>query len=650
MNSNVNVEHGQLVQAHFPCYRQAGPRATLRYGMEQAAAAVRARQHAKGYWCYPLEADCTIPAEYILMTHFMDEVEETVERKLARYLRAQQCANGGWALYPGGGVNVSCSVKAYYALKLCGDDPEAEHMRKAREAILQRGGAARCNVFTRITLALFGQLPWRGVPFIGVEHILLPRWFPFHICKVSYWSRTVLVPLAILYSLKPRAVNPRGVDVRELFVAATERETYFHPRTRLQRLFFIGDRVARLLEPLIPGLIRRACIRRSIDWMVPRLNAEHGLGGIFPAMVNAYEALSLVGYAPDHPYCRQARRALRKLLVLDEHSGYCQPCVSPVWDSALASLALCHGGLEGHDEAVRRCLDWLRDRQLDDAPGDWRDNRPHLRGGGWPFQFANSHYPDLDDTSAVGWAMAAFDPVRYADSIERATAWVRGMQSANGGFGSFDADNTHYYLNAIPFADHGALLDPPTADVTARCIILLALRDCARNRRALERALHYLRREQEDNGSWFGRWGTNYIYGTWSVLTALEQAGVDMRQDWIRRAADWLQSVQHLDGGWGESNDSYGDPALAGGHHASTPYQTAWALLALMAAGERGDSPAVSKGIAYLLRQQCADGSWHDESFTAPGFPRVFYLRYHGYAQYFPLWALARYHDLSEHA
>jgi len=220
MNSNVNVEHGQLVQAHFPCYRQAGPRATLRYGMEQAAAAVRARQHAKGYWCYPLEADCTIPAEYILMTNFMDEVEETVERKLARYLRAQQCANGGWALYPGGGVNVSCSVKAYYALKLCGDDPEAEHMRKAREAILQRGGAARCNVFTRITLALFGQLPWRGVPFIGVEHILLPRWFPFHICKVSYWSRTVLVPLAILYSLKPRAVNPRGVELRALLVAA----------------------------------------------------------------------------------------------------------------------------------------------------------------------------------------------------------------------------------------------------------------------------------------------------------------------------------------------------------------------------------------------------------------------------------------------
>jgi squalene-hopene/tetraprenyl-beta-curcumene cyclase len=622
----------------------------LETALTAGAEALLEVQHPDGYWCYELEADCTIPSEYILMNHYMGELEPELEGMLANYIRAHQAEHGGWPLYHGGQFDLSCSVKAYYALKLVGDSPEAPHMRRARQAILSHDGAARSNVFTRITLALFGQIPWRGVPFVPVEHMLLPRWFPFHISKVSYWSRTVMVPLSILCSLKPRARNPRDVGIAELFMTPPDQERhYFRPNSLLGWLFLIWDRTARALEPFIPGFIRRLAIRRAERWFTARLNGTDGLGGIFPAMVNAYEALALLGYPADHPWRVETREALRKLLVINGDSAFCQPCVSPVWDTAITTLALMSTDREQHLPAAIRALDWLVSRQLTDEPGDWRENHPELAGGGWPFQFRNDYYPDLDDTPMVGWAMYAADPERYRAAIERAGDWICGMQSKNGGFASFDSDNTYYYLNAIPFADHGALLDPPTSDVTARCVIHLSLLDKPEYRAARERAIRYLKNEQEPNGSWFGRWGTNYIYGTWSVLTALEIAGEDPDQDYIRRAAAWLKSVQHPDGGWGEGNDTYFDPAKAGVSHASTPYQTAWALLALMAAGE-AHSSAVARGIEFLLRSQQPDGLWHDESFTAPGFPRVFYLRYHGYTKYFPLWALARYQQLLNRA
>lgn len=618
----------------------------LETALTAGAEALLKAQHPDGYWCYELEADCTIPSEYILMNHYMGELEPELESMLANYIRAHQAEHGGWPLYYGGQFDLSCSVKAYYALKLSGDSPEAPHMHRARQAILSHGGAARSNVFTRITLALFGQIPWRGVPFVPVEHMLLPRWFPFHISKVSYWSRTVMVPLSILCSLKPRARNPRGVGIAELFTTPPDQERhYFAPNSLLGRLFLILDRTAHALEPFIPRFIRRLAIRRAEQWFTARLNGTDGLGGIFPAMVNAYEALALLGYPADHPWRVETREALRKLLVINGDSAYCQPCVSPIWDTALATLALVSADRERHLPAVIRALDWLASRQLTDEPGDWRESHPELAGGGWPFQFRNDYYPDLDDTPMVGWAMYAADPERYRAAIERAGDWICGMQSKNGGFASFDSDNTYYYLNAIPFADHGALLDPPTSDVTARCVIHLSLLDKPEYRRARERAIRYLKDEQEPNGSWFGRWGTNYIYGTWSVLTALEIAGEDPRQEYIQRAVAWLKSVQHPDGGWGEGNDTYFDPAKAGDGHASTPYQTAWALLGLMAAGE-AHSSAVARGIEFLLKNQQPDGLWHDDSFTAPGFPRVFYLRYHGYTKYFPLWALARYRQL----
>jgi squalene-hopene/tetraprenyl-beta-curcumene cyclase len=612
----------------------------------RAREALLALQHPDGYWCLELEADCTIPAEYILMMHFMDEIDDELAAKIAVYLRERQGADGGWDLYCGGDFDLSCSVKAYYALKLAGDSPKAPHMVRARKAILAHGGAARANVFTRIALALFGQIPWRGVPFIPVEIILLPRWFPFHLSKVSYWSRTVMVPLFILCSLKAQAKNPRRVNVRELFITPPEKEKdYFPIRSPLNRVFLAMDMLGRRLEPFIPKWVRRRAIQKAEDWIIERLNGFDGLGAIFPAMVNALEALTILGYPPAHPHRVAAKQALVNLLVVGENSAYCQPCVSPVWDTALASMALLETDDNVAVEQTLHALDWLKEKQLFDEPGDWRDKRPELKGGGWPFQFANPHYPDLDDTAVVAWAMHLTQQEHYRESIRHATDWICGMQSENAGFAAFDADNTNYYLNEIPFADHGALLDPPTSDVSARCVALLGKIGDPQQEPALAACLDYLRKEQEADGSWFGRWGTNYIYGTWSVLAALEVAGENPNRPYIRRAVEWLKGLQRPDGGWGEACCTYCDPTLAGRGCDSTSFQTAWAMLGLMAAGE-ANAPELHRGAEYLIRTQRDDGLWKDEVFTSPGFPRVFYLKYHGYDKYFPLWALARYRNL----
>ncbi len=639
-----------------PRYKLTGDQGDFSYGrtpkdtypleaaVERARAALEQHQQTDGHWVYELEADCTIPAEYILMMHFMDEIDEALQAKIAVYLRANQASHGGWPLYHGGDFDISCSVKIYYALKIAGDDPDAPHMARAREAILSHGGAAHANVFTRIALALFEQVPWRAVPYIPVEIMILPRWFFFHLSKVSYWSRTVMVPLFILCTLKPKAANPKQVNICELFVVPPEEEQhYFRPTTQLSRLFFALDQMGRAIDPFIPAALRRHAIKLAEQWFTPRLNGVDGLGGIFPAMVNAYEALALLGYPADHPYRRDTKAALEKLLVIGEESAYCQPCLSPVWDTGLACHALYEAAGRKSTETINRGLEWLKDRQLSDEPGDWRENYPDLKGGGWAFQYNNAYYPDLDDTAMVAWIMRLADADKYREPIDRAAAWLAGMVSKNGGYASFDADNTHYYLNSIPFADHGALLDPPTSDVTARVVALFGLMKDPRYSHELKRAIEFLKDEQEKDGSWFGRWGTNYIYGTWSVLAALPLAGEDPNQPYIRRAVDWLKGCQHIDGGWGESNDSY-YPERRNRPYPSNAFQTAWALLGLMAAGET-DSEAVRRGVEYLLKHQGQDGLWHEESFTAPGFPRVFYLRYHGYAKFFPLWALAQYRN-----
>jgi squalene-hopene/tetraprenyl-beta-curcumene cyclase len=618
--------------------------------IDLARDALKSLQHADGHWCFELEADCTIPSEYILMMHFMDEIEATLQRKLAAYVRARQNEEGGWPLYYAGATDISCTVKAYYALKLAGDDPDAPHMKRAREVILTRGGAARANVFTRIMLAQFRQIPWRGVPFIPVEIMSLPKWFFFHIDKVSYWSRTVMVPLFILTTLRAHAKNPKGIGVQELFTVPPEEErNYFPVRSMRNRLYRLVEQTACRLQGLIPSSMRERALRKAEAWFIERLNGEDGLGAIFPAMVNAYEALALLGYPANHPLRATAKAALRKLLVVSDDDAYCQPCVSPIWDTALA----CHALLEAGDEKdpdVTRALDWMEPLQVR-TRGDWALQRPDVPPGGWAFQYRNDHYPDLDDTAVVAWAMQRADPERYKDTIDLAADWLRGLQSENGGFAAFDADNTHYHLNEIPFADHGALLDPPTADVSARVVTLLGRLQRGADSDALEQGFKYLEREQEREGAWWGRWGTNYIYGTWSVMTALNEAGYDMSSEQVKRAAEWLKEIQRADGGWGETNDTYLDSGpdselIRTGNHGSNAFQTAWALLALLEAGEV-DCPEVQRGIQYLIDQQGEDGLWDDPWFTAPGFPRVFYLKYHGYTKYFPLWALARYRNLA---
>ncbi len=612
--------------------------------IQSAKDALLALQREDGHWCFELEADCTIPAEYILMMHFLDEIDVDLERKLAFYLRERQNEQGGWPLYYGGKAEISCSVKAYYALKLVGDAPDEPHMIKARQCILQLGGASAANVFTRIALALFEQVPWRAVPFVPVEIMLFPKWFPFHLSKVSYWSRTVMVPLLIICSLKPRAKNPRKVNIQELFTIPPEQErNYYQIRSKLNRVFLVLDKIGRTIEPFIPKFIRQKAIKKAELWFTERLNGEDGLGAIFPAMVNAYEALQLLGYSYDHAYCTQARVALQKLLVIHPFSAYCQPCFSPVWDTALSSLALQAEGSEQSLYAARRALDWLLPRQITSGAADWRQYNPTSVPGGWAFEYRNDYYPDLDDTAVVGWAMHQQQATHYDQAIYYAAEWLASMQSSNGGFASFDQDNTYYYLNEIPFADHGALLDPPTSDVTARCATFFSHLARSKDQTLMTRCLDFLFKEQEASGAWFGRWGTNYIYGTWSVLVALDAMGVEKNHPAIQKAVAWLKSKQHDDGGWGENNDSYFNPL--DDYQISTSYQTAWALLGLMAAGEV-KSETVARGIQYLIRTQNSFGLWEEPWFTAPGFPRFFYLRYHGYSKYFPFWALAQYRRL----
>jgi squalene-hopene/tetraprenyl-beta-curcumene cyclase len=622
-------------------------------GIDAASRALLALQRPDGHWVFELEADATIPAEYVLLRHYLAEpVDAALEAKIAVYLRRIQGEHGGWPLFRDGDLDVSASVKAYFALKMIGDPIDAPHMARAREAIRARGGAARANVFTRLMLALYGFISWRAVPVMPVEIMLLPKWFPFHLDKISYWSRTVIVPLLVLQALKPRARNPKGVTIEELFLEPPQ-SIGPAPRAPQQRaswfLFFRGvDAVLHAAEPWFPKRSRRRAIDAAVAWVGERLNGEDGLGAIFPAMANSVMMFDALGYPEHHPQRAIARRSIDKLLAVHAHEAYCQPCVSPVWDTGLVCHTLLEVGGERAVAQARKGLDWLTPLQILDVKGDWIARRPDVRPGGWAFQYANPHYPDVDDTAVVVMAMDRAQGSRpdFRAPIARAREWILGMQSGNGAWGAFDADNEYTYLNNIPFADHGALLDPPTEDVTARCVSMLAqIGENADNSAAVARAIDYLRRTQMEEGSWYGRWGMNYIYGTWSVLCALNAAGVDHGSPEFRKAVAWLAKIQNPDGGWGEDGTSYKLGYRGYEPAPSTASQTAWALLGLMAAGEV-DHPAVARGVDYLSRMQGDDGFWNEPRYTAVGFPRVFYLRYHGYAKFFPLWALARYRNL----
>jgi squalene-hopene/tetraprenyl-beta-curcumene cyclase len=619
-----------------------------------ATQALLRAQRPDGHWVFELEADATIPSEYVLLVHYLGEPANLeLERKIGVYLRRIRGAHGGWPLFHDGPFDLSATVKAYFALKMIGDSTDAPHMREAREAILKRGGAQKANVFTRFLLALYGELPWRATPSIPVELVFLPRWFPVHLSKISYWARTVIVPLLVLAAIRPRARNPRKVRIAELFTSAP---TTVHGRaphqSRAWATFFgVLDRTLKLGDPLWPKRSRKRAVEACVAFVSERLNGEDGLGAIYPAMANSVMMYDALGSPETHPERALARKSVDNLLVVKDSEAYCQPCVSPIWDTVLACHALMEAGGYAVNAPLSRALEWMKARQVLDVKGDWTVSRPHVRPGGWAFQYNNAHYPDLDDTAAIVLALdrarknpeARFD---FDETIARGREWMAALQSKNGGWGAFDADNTYHYLNNIPFADHGALLDPPTADVSGRCLGALAQLGASPDAPDMKAGIAFLRNVQEKDGSWFGRWGVNYIYGTWSALAGLNAAGVAPDDPAMRRAVEWLIAIQNEDGGWGEDCQSYKLDYKGYEPAPSTASQTAWALLALMAAGETGHQ-AVALGIRYLQNTQGSDGLWLQDHYTGGGFPRVFYLRYHGYPKYFPLWALARYRNLT---
>jgi squalene-hopene/tetraprenyl-beta-curcumene cyclase len=509
---------------------------SLQTTISSATRALLDYQRPDGHWVFELEADCTIPAEYILLRHYLAEpVDAVLEAKIAKYLRRVQGAHGGWPLVHDGAFDMSASVKAYYALKMIGDSVDAPHMARAREAIRARGGAIHSNVFTRFTLALFGVMDWKSVPVLPVEIMLLPLWFPFHINKISYWARTTMVPLLVLGALKPRARNPKGVGVDELFlqdpksIGMTAKAP--HQSAGWFTFFRVLDSVLRVVEPMFPKTLRQRAIDAALAFIEERLNGVDGMGAIYPPMANIVMMYDALGKGPDYPPRANTRQGLDDLLVIGEEEAYCQPCVSPIWDTALTTHALLEAGDETSVSSAKQGLEWLVPRQVLDIKGDWAVKAPDVRPGGWAFQYNNAHYPDLDDTAVVVMSLDRMQRGTsghdYDHAIARGTEWIEGMQSRDGGWAAFDVNNLEYYLNNIPFSDHGALLDPPTEDVTARCLSMLAqLGQTADNSKAVAAGIDYLRRTQHPEGSWYGRWGMNYIYGTWSVLCALNAAGV----------------------------------------------------------------------------------------------------------------------------
>jgi squalene-hopene/tetraprenyl-beta-curcumene cyclase len=611
------------------------------------------RQAADGHWVGELEADRALTAEALLLHRLIDRVDGGVEQRAVTFLRRRQNEDGGWSLFEGGVSDLSATIKIYFAMKMAGVVPDDPTMQRARARIRAMGGPAEANVFCKILLALFGEYDWNGVPAMPVEIMLLPPpFFLFNIYEVSYWSRCVIVPLLVIMDRKPVRWLPRHLTLDELWPEGREHTSLRFPRVPepfswrglFWKSFFIAvDDGLKIWERFSPRPLRKRAVEAAREWLEERTAVPGGLGGIYPAMANSILALRLLGYPEDHPLVLGQLKEIQALAVERGDELYYQPCPSPIWDTSLAANALIESDLPVDHPALVKAAEWMLGKQIL-VSGDWQVKRPHVQPGGWAFQYGNDFYPDLDDTAMVLMALEKIrgvdgDRVRLAK--ERGVGWFLGMQNEDGGWASFDADNNRLYLNNIPFADHGALLDPSTEDLTGRGLELLGTLGYPRDLELIERAIHFIRRSQRYDGPWYGRWGVNYIYGTWSVLRGLGAIGVDPRHEYVQRAVRWLVRRQNGDGGWGETCESYAKPELAGIGD-SLPSQTAWALLGLFAAGHTS-GPAVERGIDYLLRTQRADGSWDDPFWNGTGFPRVFYLKYHLYANYFPLWALGVY-------
>lgn len=635
-----------------------------------------ARQQADGHWCAELEGDTILESETILLWAWLGQEQTPIARKCAAYILEKQLPTGGWGMYPGGKLEISGSVKAYFALKLTGHDPNADYMQLARRAIREAGGADAINSFTRFYLALLGQISYDHCPAVPPELMLLPKWSPINIYRMSAWSRTIVVPLAIMWAHRPVRQIAAEHGIGELFLqdpndwpalrcpGLTKESGWFS----WDRFFRQADRTLKWLESRKITPLRRRALKSAENWMVERFAHSDGLGAIFPPIVWSIVALKCLGYADDSPEMRYNFDQLKALTIEQQYTARLQPCKSPVWDTALTLRALAVSqSMRGDDVesataasgdsrpplaslAIDKAIDWLLDKEVT-RRGDWAEYASSPPAG-WFFEYQNEFYPDVDDTAMVLIAMAeagargsglgARDEGQRRGVVAacgRAKQWMLAMQNRDGGWGAFDRDNDAEFLCRVPFADHNAMIDPSTPDLAGRAIEALALWDQPASDPAMRRGVEYLRKTQERDGAWLGRWGVNYIYGTWQALVGLTAAGVPADDPAVKRGAAWLLSHQHACGGWGESADSYEQPELRG-QGAVTASQTAWAVLGLMAAGMH-DHPAVERGIYYLLDTQRPDGGWDELEFTGTGFPRVFYLRYHYYPIYFPLLALA---------
>lgn len=624
----------------------------LMQAVERSRNHLRSRQYPEGYWVAELESNATMVAEYVFFLWFMGLHNDPAPREKSKnYLLKQQQADGGWSLYYGGPSDISVTVEAYIALKMTGLPMSAPEMVKARQCIAAQGGVRSARVFTKIFLAMLGQTTWEFVPAMPVEVILLPHWFYFNIYEMSSWSRGTVVPLTLIYSQQPVWPLPPNHSVPELFTEADRDLAVRSPKPGLNwgNAFLTLDKVLKFVgrSPWKP--LRRIAIRRALQWTLDHQEPEGDFCGIQPAMLNSLLALKVLGYENDSPAVVKGLEAIDRFIIdRDDHLVF-QACVSPLWDTALALNALMDAGLPENDPAVVKAAEWLLKKQVT-RPGDWTIKNPHTPPGGWAFEFYNESYPDTDDTAEILMALHRIpfaDPAWQEKECRRALTWLLSMQSQNGGWGAFDQDNDHRLFNLIPFADHGAMLDAPTVDVTGRVLWLMGRLHTDRNHPQIQKALKFIRDEQEADGCWFGRWGVNYIYGTWLVLCGLQSMDEDMSQPYIRKAVDWMKAHQNEDGGWGETCESYRNPQLRG-QGTSTASQTAWAVMALVEAGE-AHSPEAQRGADFLIRTQQDDGSWHEDHFTGTGFPGHFFIKYHLYAQFFPLMALARYRYYVEH-
>lgn len=603
------------------------------------------QQKPDGHWCAELQGDTILETEYYLYLRYMGFGDEKLYRQLADYVISQQNPEGGWGLYHGAPSELSATVKVYVMLKAMGHDLESDLMKRTREVILSLGGVVLVNSFTKIQLALVGLYDWDAVPAVPPELILFPKNFYFSIYSMSAWSRTMIVPLAIVCHYQKTV--PLGIDIDELYVGGRAKA---NPRMRYDRnpitwhnFFLVWDRLIKVMERWHIYPLRRWALWKSHQWLRDRIKHSEGLGTIFPAMVNSIVALKALGYSNDDPIIRREHHELERFHILENNKLRLQPCFSPVWDTGWAGLALRKAGLPSNDPAMVRAVEWLLTKETR-LRGDWYIKNPQNEPSGWYFEYHNEWYPDVDDTTLVLRVLNMTEIPNQAElarASERGLAWLIGMQCRGGGWAAFDKDNDKYIFTKVPFADHNAMIDPPTADITGRVLELLGELGYTTEDPLVARAIRYIRSEQETDGSWFGRWGVNYIYGTWQVLVGLACVGEDMNQPYIQRAVRWMKSLQRENGGWGETLGSYAEPHRKT-EGKTTASQTAWAILGLIAAGETR-SRAVQLGLDYLAREQHVDGDWKEEEWTGTGFPKVFYLRYHYYRHYFPLLAIATY-------